>query len=224
MKFEGYQVRVVRPKDWVTFRCQRCGACCRHVKQKVMLESLDAFRLAKFLKQRGDAVTGMDDVLGQYTESVPLENGYPIFVLQVSGPEDACVFLKDGRCSVYEARPRACRLYPFTVGPGTKGRDFEYLLCTEAPYHFTDGRVLVNDWMYQNFKREDKEFVKREYDSAREIGRRLRQLGSSQLRRALSPILFFRYYNYDLEKPFLPQYDRNLTHLMKKLRELQNGQ
>lgn len=224
MKYEGFKVQPVRSKDWVTFYCQRCGACCRHVEQKVMLESLDAFRLARFLKQRGDAITGMDDVFSQYAAAVPLEEGYPIFTLQASGPEDACIFLKDGRCSVYEARPRVCRLYPFTAAPGTKGRDFEYLLCTEAPHHFTDGRVLVNDWMYQNFKREDKEFVKREYDSAREIGRYLHQLGSSQLRQVLFPVLFYRYYHYDLEKPFLPQYDRNLVHLTKKLRELLNGQ
>lgn len=224
MKYEAYQVRPVRPKDRVTFCCQRCGACCRHVEQKVILESLDAFRLARFLKQRGDAITGMDDVFSQYATAVPLGDGYPIFTLQVSGPEDACVFLKDGRCSVYEARPRVCRLYPFTVGPGTKGRDFEYLLCTEAPHHFTGGNVSVNDWMYQNFKREDKEFVKREYDSTREIGRCLRQLGSSQLRQTLFPIMFYRYCNYDLDKPFLPQYDRNLVHLTKKLRELLNGQ
>lgn len=224
MKIERYQVRPVRSKDWVTFHCQRCGACCRHLEHKVMVESLDAFRLAKFLKQRGDAITGMDDVLDQYTAPVPLEEGYPIFVLQVSGPDDACIFLKDGRCNVYEARPRVCRLYPFTVSPGTKERDFEYLLCTEAPHHFTDGRVLVNDWMYQNFKREDKEFVKREYNSARDIGRYLRQFGSSRLREALFPVLYYLYYHYDLQKPFLPQYDRNLDHLAKKLRDLLNGQ
>ncbi|WP_444643156.1 YkgJ family cysteine cluster protein [Caproiciproducens sp. R1] len=223
MNFEGYQVRPVRTKDWVTFHCQRCGACCRHLEQKVMLESLDAFRLAKFLKKRGDDVTGMDDVLDRYATPVPLAEGYPIFVLQVAGSEDACIFLKDGGCSVYEARPRVCRLYPFTVSPGTKGRDFEYLLCTEAPHHFADGRVLVNDWMYQNFKREDKEFVKREYDFARDIGRCLRQLSSSRLSQALFPILYYLYSNYDLEKSFLPQYDRNLDSLIKELRELING-
>lgn len=217
-----FQTRPVRSKDWIKFRCQMCGACCRHVKNAIMLESLDAFRLAAYLRKRGDSITGVDDVFLQYTEPVPLTEGYPIFTLQVCGDEDACIFLKDGRCSVYEARPRVCRLYPFTVRLGTRGKDFEYLLCTDKPHHFGDGRVLVNDWMYQNFKREDKDYVKREFQSAVDIGRCLRQLGRHQLDGAMFPLLFYRYYNFDLKKPFLRQYDSNQAQLMETLREVQN--
>ena len=214
------QVKPVRSKDRVKFRCRMCGACCRHVKNAVMLESLDAFRLAKYLRERGDSIADINDVFVQYAEPVPLAEGYPVFTLRVHGAEDACVFLKEGRCGVYEARPRVCRLYPFTVKPGEKGKDFEYLLCVDKPHHFGDGRVLVNDWFHRNFKREDREFVTREFQAALDIGRCLRQLGGSRLDRAMFPLLLYRYDHFDLERPFLPQYDSNQAQLLKILRGL----
>ena len=73
--------------------------------------------------------------------------------------------------------PRTCRIYPLTVGPGERGRDFEYCLCLDRHQsHFTGGRVSVKDWLYQNFKREDKEYVKREYEIATELGKLMRAI------------------------------------------------
>ena len=34
----------------------------------------------------------------------------------------------------------------------------------------------VKDWLYQNFKREDKEYVKREYEIATELGKLMRAI------------------------------------------------
>lgn len=44
----------VAPSDRFPFRCRMCGACCRHVRESVPLESLDAFRLAKYLRDKGE--------------------------------------------------------------------------------------------------------------------------------------------------------------------------
>ena len=45
---------------------------------------------------------------------------------------------------------------------------------------------------------------------------------SSEKRREwLFPLLFYRYYNYDLERPFPEQYERNHRELLDHLR--QNG-
>lgn len=37
----------VHAKDCVDYQCRRCGQCCRHIKDSLMVESLDAYRLAK---------------------------------------------------------------------------------------------------------------------------------------------------------------------------------
>lgn len=220
MNDEQIEVKSLRLKDWVEFRCQLCGQCCRHIKESVMVESLDAYRIAKYLRNQGQAVQSLSDIYARYTEPVPIAEDYPIFLLNTTGPDDACVFLEDGRCSIYPARPRVCRMYPFSVGPGTRGRDFEWLQCMEKPFHFTGGKVLVKDWFYQNLTREDREYVKREFDSSLELGKLVRKLDDHVREQALIAILFLRYDNFDLDEPFLPQYDRNLQTLKARLSAL----
>ena len=159
------EIQPVRPKDQFTFSCRQCGECCRNIEGCVMVESLDAYRLARYLRAKGEPIEGIEDFLFRYCEPEPLtEEGFPIYMLKTKAPNSSCIFLTDGRCSVYPARTRTCRIYPLTVGPGERGRDFEYCLCLDRHQsHFTGSRVSVKDWLYQNFKREDKEYVKREY-------------------------------------------------------------
>lgn len=56
----------VNLSDRFPFKCRMCGACCQHVRESVPLESLDAFRLAKHLRDKGEKVNGMEDVLAAY--------------------------------------------------------------------------------------------------------------------------------------------------------------
>ena len=48
---ELFNVKPLDKKKQFLFKCTRCGDCCRRIKESVMLESLDAYRLAKFLCQ-----------------------------------------------------------------------------------------------------------------------------------------------------------------------------
>ena len=58
------------------------------------------------------------------TEPEPLtEEGFPIYMLKTKAPNGSCIFLTDGRCSVYPARTHTCRIYPLTVGPGERDRE-----------------------------------------------------------------------------------------------------
>lgn len=126
------EIQPVRPKDQFTFSCRQCGACCRNIEGCVMVESLDAYRLARYLRTKGEPIEGIEDFLFRYCEPEPLtEEGFPIYMLKTKAPNDSCIFLTDGRCSVYPARTRTCRIYPLTVGPGERGRDFEYCLCLD---------------------------------------------------------------------------------------------
>ena len=73
----------VAASDHFPFLCRRCGACCRHVRQSVPLETLDAFRLARYLRDRGEPIRCIDDVLAKYTEPVLLhESGYTVLKFQ----------------------------------------------------------------------------------------------------------------------------------------------
>ena len=133
------EIQPVRPKDQFTFSCRQCGACCRNIEGCVMVESLDAYCLARYLRAKGEPIEGIEDFLFRYCEPEPLtEEGFPIYMLKTKVPNGSCIFLTDGRCSVYPARTRTCRIYPLTVGPGERGRDFEYCLCLDRHQsHFT---------------------------------------------------------------------------------------
>ena len=120
------EIQPVRPKDQFTFSCHQCGECCRNIEGCVMVESLDAYRLARYLRAKGEPIEGIEDFLFRYCDPEPLtEEGFPIYMLKTNIPNGSCIFLTDGRCSVYPARTRTCRIYPLTVGPGERGRDFE---------------------------------------------------------------------------------------------------
>lgn len=213
----------VRLKDHVTYQCHQCGQCCRHIEYGVMVESIDAYRIANYLKGRDAKVNTIDDVLSLYCDPIPLiENCFPIFMMKTAGPDAACVFLKDGRCGIYEARPRTCRIYPFSMGPGERGRDFEYCLCFDnnQQYHFSGGKISVKDWFYHNVSREEKEYLKLEYAAVEEMGKLMRSIPAEVCEHLLFQILYYRYYHFDLEQPFLPQYQRNTSQLLEKLREI----
>lgn len=210
----------VRPKDWVNFHCRLCGNCCRNLEGQLMPELLDVYRLARHLRERGE-VEHIEEVYNRYTHVEMLEECYPIFVMNTAGTDSACVFLKDGRCGVYEVRPRVCRLYPFNAFPGQHGKAFEfYQSMDQHAAHYAEGKVLVKDWMYQNFQREDREFLTAESTTLPELGLLLHALSPEQLKENLFQILYYRYYNYDLDQPFMPQYEKNTERLKGILQDI----
>lgn len=208
-------VKAVALNERVPFRCQLCGECCRRVKDSIMLEPIDVFRLARYLQKQGEPVLGTEDILEQYAHASWLEDKFPIFLLNTAGTLDACVFLKDGRCSVYEARPHVCRIYPFSAAPGRKGRDFQYFLCMEKSHHFSDGLVRVKDWLSENFPRETRTALKADYDAIPVISRNILAMEAEKFQSLLFQFLYYRYFNYELNKPFLPQFRSNLEQLME---------
>lgn len=209
-------------KAQVTFHCQRCADCCRNVKETIMVEALDAYRIARFLRAQGHGDMDMAMFYDQYTDPSVLEPGYPIFLLKTNDKLD-CLFLQEGRCAIYTARPRTCRLYPFTVSPGTRGRDFGWELCLERPFHFHGGTVKAKDWFYENFRKEDRLFIKQEYDSLGAISKLLKAINNpSAWKQAIFHVTHFRYFAYDLDTPFLPQYSRNTELLLTSLQEIKD--
>lgn len=207
------KIKPVKLNAEVMFRCRLCGDCCRNIKDSVMLEPMDAYRLARHLQERGESVSGTEDVLARYAHASWLTDRFPVFLLNTGDPLDSCVFLKDGRCSVYEARPRVCRMYPFTAAPGERGRDFLYYLCMEKPYHFADGMVKPKEWLSENFTREARDALKADYNALPAINRNIQAMETEGFQRLMFQFLYYRYFNYELGEPFLPQFRSNLEKL-----------
>ena len=99
-------MRRISPKEHVPFRCTGCGECCRHVHQSIPLESLDVYHIARYLREHDSDSFCTDDFIGQYAELVLLDTcGFFILMLRTTGPDDACIFLRDNRCTIHAAKP-----------------------------------------------------------------------------------------------------------------------
>ena len=86
----------------LTFKCTGCGACCTGAEGFVWLEETDIQRLMDYLK------VDRETFLATYCRKV----GKKISLIEDPKTYD-CVFLKDRKCRLYNARPKQCRVYPF---------------------------------------------------------------------------------------------------------------
>lgn len=101
-------------KEGLKFKCTGCGACCTGSPGYVFLTEHDEKRIANFLK------ISIPEFQKKFTR---------IFMGRRSLNEDPknfdCIFLKNNQCSLYEARPKQCRTYPFWSGIMQKKEHWE---------------------------------------------------------------------------------------------------
>lgn len=218
---EGWGKTVgITPSSRVKFRCQGCGKCCLRVKEGVPVDSQDVFRMAKYLRDKGEDILCPDDFLARYAEPVLLDEcGYFVYMLKTVGEENACIFLKDNRCTIHDENPRACRLYPFVVNPDPRGLH-SYLLSREYPHHFTGPVVQTKSWMKKRFPKEDRLFLQTDFGGAKDIAELLRKIPERNRTQAVMHFLRLKYSEYDLDQPFLDQYRRNQEKLLAILNRM----
>lgn len=204
----------VTPSTKIRFKCSGCAECCRHVKETVPVSCQDAFYLTKYLRDTGSDIYCIDQFLSEYATPVLLDDcGFFVYFLNSVGEDDSCIFLKDNRCSVQKAKPTTCRLYPYMVDPTGSG-GFRFLYSREREHHFCGPLVETKSWMKKNFSQESRAFMLAEYDKAGSIARYLRIISENRKTEALMQFLRLRYSEYDLDQPFLEQFQRNQDKLL----------
>lgn len=220
---EGWGKTVgITPSARVRFRCQGCGKCCLRVKEGVPVDSLDMFRMAKHLRDKGENILCTDDFLALYAEPVLLDEcGYFVYMLKTVGEENACIFLKDNRCTTHDEKPRACRLYPFVVNPDADG-NHSFLLSREYPHHFTGPVVQTKSWMKKHFPQEDRRFLQMDFWGAKRIADLLRKIPERNRTQAVLHFHRLKYSEFDLDQPFLEQYRSNQDKLIAILTRMAN--
>ena len=95
------------------FHCRECGACCRQVAEDSNLVIVSPVEVRAIM-----AATGMtwDEVAEPYPDFIAAGNGGEYTLAWcIRRTVDACIFLRDGRCSIYAHRPWICRTYPFML-------------------------------------------------------------------------------------------------------------
>ena len=164
----------------------------------------------------------MDNVLDWYMVPIILtDTGYMMFAMVTEGEDNHCIFLRDNRCIIHDAKPRVCRLYPFVAGPSDHG-GLEYLLSTEKAHHFTGPKVRVKAWMKKYLTDEEREFIEADTASVVPIASLLEKVPEGEQTQALLHFIRFKYTEFDLEQPFVPQYKRNMARLEAVLQRIIN--
>lgn len=94
-------------KDGLRFKCTECGKCCTGSPGYVWVTEEEMSAISAVLNITVDAFKK------KYTRQK--HNRYALIekkALDNSGDFD-CVFLKDKKCQVYQARPKQCRTFPW---------------------------------------------------------------------------------------------------------------
>jgi Fe-S-cluster containining protein len=101
------------------FRCAKCAKCCRGAfgdnTVTVFPGEIRAIMSATGLEWLDVVVPEEDGDEDEYGNRQAFE-----WALRKK-PDGDCIFLEDGRCTVYEARPFICRTYPFYLEDGRIG-------------------------------------------------------------------------------------------------------
>lgn len=213
---EEYGFTPVNPNDKFKYQCSLCGECCRDVKDAIMVETLDLFRMAKCLKLE------TSKVMEKYTHMVYLTEHYPVLMLNTNDDRDTCVFLKDNRCSIQNSKPRACRIYPMGCGPNDDLTDFEYCIVSKNPHHFTGETHTVKDWFDKYLTAEDRDYIINDYKLLGEVSYLLRKIPEEKSKEAVFGILLYKYCSYETDRDFKPQFMKNGALLIHELKRIIN--
>ena len=117
-RLEREQVAVIASTK-LTLACERgCNYCCH---QRVEIRPYEAFVLAEHIRARMTAQQA-DVVIRLAANRARIA---PLTPLQHTQAGIACALLVDGACSVYEARPAACRKY-YSLSVETCRNAFEH--------------------------------------------------------------------------------------------------
>ena len=101
--------------DGLRFKCTGCGQCCTGSPGYVYLSHQDLDRLSNHFGLTEQEFTQ------KYTRYI--DGGYAL--LEDEAKSYDCVFFKDKKCTVYEARPTQCRTFPWWIHHLREPNDWE---------------------------------------------------------------------------------------------------
>jgi len=218
--FENLENWSLGVDDTFQFHCTQCGKCCV-TREDILLNPRDMYRISKFLK-----ITP-HELLEKHCETyIGGDSRMPIIRLKPIGKTKRCPFLTDSKCSIQEAKPAVCAIYPlgrFTKHDpetdemdSTDGMSVHYFLqpitCGDTSETHT-----VREWLKGfDFEIEDKahiiwtNFITR---SSRLVKGFEEKLGFEKVVPLWNAILVAAYLAYKPDEEFLPQFEKNISSL-----------
>lgn len=92
-------------KDGLRFKCTECGKCCTGTPGYVFVTMEEMNRMAEALN------ISIETFKRKYIRQK--DNRYALVEKKTKTGDYDCVFLKNKKCEVYQARPTQCRTFPW---------------------------------------------------------------------------------------------------------------
>ena len=224
---ENFENMKIGADDKFRFSCKQCGKCCTE-REDILLSAFDLFRASKKLGLTPN------EFVNEYCDTYVGDTSKMVIVrLMPRGSIRRCPLLKDRKCSIHDAKPMVCAMFPigraFKLDPSKPGAEqistkniqfiFNGAHCGNAEEH------TVREW-FDSFgiPIEDDFFV--EWQKAiSEIG----EITQYAEKKAKNPdildviytiIYGLMYAEYDTTRDFMPQFMRNKEQLLKLLRTI----
>ncbi len=202
--------------DPFPFVCAGCGSCCR-ARRDIVMSGLDLYRLARRLRLPPATVA---EAFCRQTAGL-----LPGFCLKSSRHSGNCPFFEANACTVHEARPLACALYPLgqAIDLDT-GRAEYYLqppLCGARAGESTRTlRTYLADSGILERAGADVFWAR---SCARLADRLIAVQESRRLPAIRRRILRALYLDYDIRDDFAPQFVQNISRVNQLLDRLMPG-
>lgn len=227
--YENYEEYLIGIDDEFSFKCRSCGKCCRN-RHDILLSAKDLYNMARHL---GISII---ELLKTYCNTyVGHDSKMPITRLQPIGGNSRCPFLDKRKCRVHEAKPVVCAMYPI-------GRMIEFN--EKGDPIIEDGHQVVRylnvkpDCEHKQRKQTVREWIgrwgitdsdpfygawNRVLSKMTVIFRMLVAAGGSDADLAFARNIVFDilYVQYNLEGPFMPQFEANVARVGQLLDGLQ---
>ena len=204
-----YMKNTIGSEDTFRFHCTVCGECCKD-RDDIILTPYDFYRLVRYLKQP------MEEVFRDNCEwYVGPTSNLPVMVLRKREDGDkSCPFLKENRCSVHEAKPSVCALFPLGRALDNDSGKVMYFL-QDLTCGLRDEEHTVREWLsVLDFPASEAWFMawsKCISTLVEKLDFLQERLPREEFILTENALFFLLYTKYDMEKDFMEQFENNAT-------------
>lgn len=205
---------VLQPEDTFSFACNGCGDCCRG-REDIVLSGYDLWRICARLRLPPPLV--IRTFCRQYTGT---GSHMPVVRLRpLHNEKNNCPFLYRGKCSIHEAEPLVCALYPLGQQIERDGTVCYFVQPIDCggPVHSAVTADYLDRYGVRAREPIDVSWAQnciRLSHTARELEKSLPPV---QMKLVQRRILRALYLDYEYDRPFAPQWEDNLARLDREL-------
>lgn len=180
--------------------CKGCSACCQGMGESIVLDPLDLFRITK---KTGKS---FEELMKDHIE-LHVVDGTILPNLKMNTEKDCCSFLNvEGRCSIHDARPGICRLFP--LGRFYEDHGFKYFIQVHECPKENKTKVKVKKWIATDNPKKYEEFIVSWHFLLKDFQEKMKVSQNEIFMKEANLYVLKHFYvtPYSLEEDFYPQF------------------